>query len=119
MPSGARYIPICCLALLMAVLLAGCITVNIGDAWYSGSGITVQISNAGEPSDAYIQVTVYEIKELHQTEVAVMNTPVALRTGENLVFVPGLLDSGNYKLIVYLIQNNERRAAVIRDIVVP
>jgi len=118
MPSGARYILICCLALLMAVLLAGCISVNIGEARYSDGGVTVLISNTGEPTDAYIQITVYAIKELHQTEVAVFNTSVALQKGENSVVVPGQLEPGNYKLYVYLIQNHERRAAVIRDIVV-
>jgi hypothetical protein len=119
MPFGARYILICCLALLMAVLMAGCISMNIDEAWYSDGGVTVQISNNGEPADAYIQITVYEISELHQTEIAVLNTPVALRKGENRVVVPGRLEPGNYKLYVYLIQNHERRAAVIRDIVVP
>jgi glutathione synthase/RimK-type ligase-like ATP-grasp enzyme len=119
MPSGARYILICCLVLLMAVLLAGCITENIGEAWYSDGGVTVLISNTGEPTDTYIQITVYEIRELHQTEVVVLNAPVALQKGENRVFVPGQLEPGNYKLYVYLIQNHERRAAVIRDIVVP
>ena len=118
MPSGARYILVCCLALFMAVLLAGCISMNIGDAWYTDGGVTVQISNTGEPADAYIQVTVYEIKDLHQTEVAVLDAPVALRKGENRVLVPGLLKPGNYKLYVYLIQNHQRSAAAIRDIVV-
>jgi hypothetical protein len=103
----------------MAVLLAGCISPNIGEAWYSDGRVTVQISNTGEPTDAYIQITVYDIRDLHQTEVAVFNTSAALRNGENLVVVPGQLEAGNYKLYVYLIQNHERRVAVIRDIVVP
>jgi hypothetical protein len=103
----------------MVVLMAGCISMNIGEARYADGGVTIKISNTGEPADAYIQITVYEIIELHQKEIAVLNTPVALQNGENLVVVPARLEPGNYKLYVYLIQNHERRAAVIRDIVVP
>jgi hypothetical protein len=43
---------------------------------------------------------------------------VKLETGDNTVLIPAPLAPGNYKLKMYLIQNDERKTAVIRDIVV-
>jgi hypothetical protein len=44
--------------------------------------------------------------------------PVMLNTGDNNVFIPLSLKPGKYKLNMYLIQDGERKTAVIRDIVV-
>ena len=70
------------------------------------------------PSDGYMQVTVYRIQDLHQQEFTVIEGPVILNEGENTLFFPAQFGSGQYKLYVYLIQNGERKTAVIRDIVV-
>ena len=45
-------------------------------------------------------------------------TSAKLNTGDNTVLIPVVLAPGNYKLKMYLIQNGERKTAVIRDIVV-
>jgi hypothetical protein len=44
--------------------------------------------------------------------------PVRLNNGDNNVFIPLMLKPGTYKLNIYLIQDGERKTAVIRDIVV-
>ena len=36
--------------------------------------------------------------------------------GTNSIVVPANLPAGNYKLYIYLIQDGERKSAVIRDI---
>jgi hypothetical protein len=116
--SGLRPSPVLLLTLCAVVLLAGCIAVSVGETRYTDKGIEVHVSNAGEPSDTYIQVTIYATRDLRQQEVAVLNTTVTLGKGDTIVLVPGTLPPGNYKLYIYLIQNYDRKSAVIRDIVV-
>jgi len=109
----------CELALLVLFLfLCGCISSSIGEVGYSGDNITAGISNPNETSDAFVQVTIYRVTGLSQQEHSVVMTGVKLETGDNSVQIPVSLSPGNYKLKMYLIQNGERKTAVIRDIVV-
>jgi hypothetical protein len=109
----------CELALLVLFLvLCGCISSSIGEVGYSGDNITAGISNPNEPSDAFVQVTIYQVTGLSQQEHSVVMTGVKLETGDNTVQIPVALSPGTYKLKMYLIQNGERKTAVIRDIVV-
>jgi hypothetical protein len=108
----------CCGILVIVLLFSGCMTIDIGDTGYTNESISLTITNAGEPSEGYVQVTVYEIKNNLQEETDVFFAPLALPRGENTAFVPGKLKPGRYKLYIYLIQNGERKAATIRDIVV-
>jgi len=103
---------------ILMVLVAGCTSTGVGDVSYHNGSFWVNITSPSGPADAYVQVTVHRIKDLHQTEVAFFGTPVTLVQGENVISVPGEIAPGNYKIYVYVIQNNERRTAVIRDIVV-
>jgi hypothetical protein len=116
--SGLRFTVALLLVLCMGVFLAGCTAVSIGESRYTGSGIEVHITNQGEPAETYLQVTVYEIRDLRQQEAATLNTTVRLGKGENVALVPGTLPPGSYKLYIYLIQNYDRKSAAIRDIVV-
>jgi hypothetical protein len=106
-------------ALLVLFVFAGaCISVGIGEVSYKDGDLVAVIKNSGEPADAYIQITVYRIQDLHQQEFMVVSSPVRLNNGENAVSIPAQLGPGNYKLYVYCIQDGERKTAVIRDIVV-
>ena len=106
-------------ALLIALVITGCcMSTNIGDVSYADGGFTLLITNAGEPTEAHIQITVYQIQDLHQSELSVLNTSVSLQKGENHVTVPGQIGPGRYKLYVYLVRNGSRQTAVIRDILV-
>jgi hypothetical protein len=100
------------------VFSAACVSTTIGDVAYSGDGITLTLSHDGEPSEGFVQVTVYRIKNNQQEEAEVLYAPLALRRGENTAFIPGSLEYGQYKLYIYLIQDGERKAATIRDLVV-
>lgn len=101
-----------------ALLSAACVSSAIGEIAYSGNGLSLSISHDGRPSEGYVQVTVYRITGNQQEETDVFYAPLALHQGENTAFVPGTLEPGNYKLYIYLIQDNERKTAAIRDIVV-
>jgi hypothetical protein len=108
--------PACCALLMLLLLGAGCTTTTIGDVEYRNGTLAVQVTSTGEPGDAFVQVTVYEIKEFHQRQLAVFTAPVNLRHGENEVLVPGSLPPGKYKLYVYILKPDERQTATIRDI---
>ena len=110
--------PLLPLVCVLLVILSGCTSPAIGDALYRNGGISVNLTSSTDIPGAWMQVTIYQINELHQRELLVVNSPVTLRKGENEVFIPVPLEQGTYKLYVYLIQNGERKTAVIRDIVV-
>ncbi|PKL70419.1 MAG: hypothetical protein CVV30_03415 [Methanomicrobiales archaeon HGW-Methanomicrobiales-1] len=65
-----------------------------------------------------MQVTIYQIRDLHLTEDTVVNAPVTLKKGDNELFLPALLEPGSYKRSIYLVQNGKRKSAIIKDIVV-
>jgi hypothetical protein len=118
MVSGPRSKVPLLFVLCTVIFLTACTAVSIGESRYTGSGIEVHITNSGEPAETYLQVTVYEIRDLRQQEAATLNSTVMLTKGDNIAFVPGTLPPGTYKLYVYLIQNYDRKSAAIRDIVV-
>ena len=103
---------------VLLVLLSGCVSTEIGDARYENNGIRVNVNSISPMPDAFMQVTVDEVKGLQQQESLYVTSPVNLTPGENTVFFPAPLQPGIYKLRIYLIQNGERKTAVIRDIVV-
>ena len=101
-----------------ALLSAACVSPSIGEVAYSGRGLSLSVSQDGGSSDGYVQVTVYRITDNQQKETGVLYAPLALQRGENSAFIPVTLEPGQYKLYIYLIQNGERKAATIRDIMV-
>jgi hypothetical protein len=115
---SARCIPalICLGVLFVTLLFSGCTTISIGTAEYANNTVSLPVTNTGGPSEGYIQVTVYEIKNNQQEETDVLYAPLALKQGQNTALIPGTLEPGQYKLYIYLIQNGERKAATIRDI---
>ena len=118
MSSCKSPVLICCGILVIALLFSGCTTIGFGNAWYTNNTVSLSITNNGEPSEGYIQVTVYEITNNLQEEKGAFFAPLALKQGENTAFIPAPLKPGQYKLYFYLIQNGERKGASIRDIVV-
>jgi hypothetical protein len=103
---------------LCSLFFTACVSTNIGDVTYSGRGLSLSVSHTGQPSEGYIQITVFRIRENLQEETTVLYAPLVLRQGENSVTVPSTLEPGQYKLYIYLIQNGERKTAAIRDIMV-
>jgi|SRR5208337_2685136 len=104
--------------LVLALLCAGCISVNGGDASYRNRSVIVQITNAGEPANVTVQVTAYRIQDLHQQVYAIAEAPATIRDGETDVAVPVDLEPGTYKLYIYVLSDGERKTAVISDITV-
>jgi hypothetical protein len=101
-----------------ALLSAACVSTTFGDVAYSSGEITLTVSHDGEPSEGYIQVTVYRIANNQREETGAFFAPLNLQRGANTALIPAQLEPGQYKLYFYLIQNGERKAATIRDLTV-
>jgi len=106
------------IVLLTAVFCAGCMSTSVVDVGYSGQSIVLDITHAGEPMDAYVQVTVYRLANLTQEQQVILGSPVSLLPGKNSLTIPARLDPGSYKLFVYIFRDGDRKTAVIRDITV-
>jgi len=91
---------------------------GISDLRYDDSGLSVRVSNGGEAREAALQVTVFRMKDLAQEEVTTVIDTVQLARGDHEYTVPLSLPPGSYKIYVYLIVDNDRKASVIRDITV-
>ena len=118
MSARCNQILVCTAIVVLSLLSAGCTTITIGDAVYDNGTVSLTVTNAGGPSEGYVQATVYEIRNGQQEEIDVFYAPLALHQGETVALIPGALKPGQYKLYFYLIQNGERKAAAIRDIAV-
>ena len=116
MASPLRNLVILAGVIAAFIVLSGCTAINAGYTGYSGDNFTISLENAGAPSEAYVQVTAYQLSGLSQEEYLVVSRPVSLVTGPNRIEIPAKLPAGNYKLYTYVIQNGERKTAVIRDI---
>ena len=101
-----------------ALFSAACISTTFGEVTYHNGEITLPISHDSVPSEGYIQVTVYRITNNQQEETGTFFAPINLQQGGNTALIPAPLESGQYKLYFYLIQNDERKAATIRDLTV-
>ena len=108
------------LALLVISLsfCSGCVSTTVGNTWYENQSVRTTISHAGDPADLTVQVTVYKLGNLNQEFSTVLSTPVSLPPGETIVSLPAELPPGSYKLFVYVLGDNDRKTAVIREITV-
>lgn len=113
-PSAIILVP----ALILLLLAAGCVTTEIGPVAYNNGTCTVQVTNSGDTSDLFVQLTVYELRNLRQEEMTVIQVPVTLHPGSNTVAIPIDLPAGSYKMYVYILTGSDRKTAAIRDITV-
>ena len=118
MSAPLQIVPAGFVLLVFFSVACGCVSSSIGDVRFTNGGIATTVSNPGQPTNAFVQVTIYEVNGLSQNEQSFVMHPVKLDTGDNNIFIPLNLKPGKYKLNMYLIQDGERKTAVIRDIVV-
>ncbi|MDD1654781.1 MAG: hypothetical protein LUO91_03630 [Methanomicrobiales archaeon] len=104
--------------LICCCILPGCLSFGIADVRYDGSRLSLRLTNSGEPRDAAIQVSAFRMKDLAQEEVSTDFHTLRLAGGEHEYTVPLALPPGSYKIYVYLIVDNDRKASVIQDITV-
>jgi hypothetical protein len=106
------------LFLLALAISPACLSTSIGGVDYDGQNLHVQVTDTGGPEDAALQVSVYRTGDFRQVEVTRQMFPVVLGQGSTTLTVPLALGEGTYRLYLYIIIDNARRASVIRDITV-
>jgi hypothetical protein len=117
--STGRSVLLLLLLLAFLALSPGCLsTVSIGSVAYDGQNLSVLVTDSGGPEDAAFQVSVYRFQDFRQAEVTRQITPIRLEQGSSTLTIPLPLEEGTYRLYLYLIIDNARRASVIRDITV-
>ena len=116
MTTGRTVLLLLLLSLLS--LSPACLSTSIGGVSYDGQNLSVQVTDAKGPEDAALQVSVYRTDNFRQVEVTRQIFPVSLGQGTTVHSVPLALGEGTYRLNLYIIVENARRAGVIRDITV-
>lgn len=117
--STGRSVILLLLLLAFLALSPGCLsTASIGSVAYDGENLRVQVTNTGGPEDAAFQVSAYRVQDFRQVEVTREILPFMLEQGSSTLTIPLPLEEGTYRLYLYLIIDNARRASVIRDITV-
>ncbi|HZD42454.1 MAG TPA: hypothetical protein VE134_00200 [Methanomicrobiales archaeon] len=114
----SRWSIILLAALCTFGILAGCVESSFGDVSYDGKVFHIAATNGESPVDAVLQVTAFRVGDLNQEKAFENVSVVRFEQGSNTYTVPADLQPGDYKLYVYLTIGNERKASVIRDIVV-
>ena len=64
--------------LVLFSFLCGCVSSSVGDISHTNSGLAATVNNPGQPVDAFVQVTVYQVDGLSQQEYTVVMTGVKL-----------------------------------------
>jgi hypothetical protein len=105
--------------LWLLTLSSGCLSsASIGQVFYDGTSLHVQVTNSGGPGDAALQVNVFRFQDFRQVEVTRRILPVRLGTGTGTYSIPLSLDDGTFRLYLYVITGRDRRAGAIQDITV-
>ena len=118
MPTG-KAVLLLGTALALLALSPGCLSsASIGRVTYDGANLQVQVTNAGGPGDAALQVNVFRFQDFRQVPVASIMVPVSLGTGTGTYSVPVSLGDGSFRLYLYIVTGSDRRAGVIQDLTV-
>ncbi len=104
--------------LCLCGITAGCMTASIGEVAYGPGGLHINATNQDPTTQAVLQVTVFRVENLMQTEILRQAEFIQFESGTHEYTVPVHLDPGDYKLYVYISVNGDSKARVVRDIVV-
>jgi hypothetical protein len=117
MPTGKSVLLLVPFLALLS-LSPGCLSASIGRVTYDGASLHVQVTNSAGAGDAALQVNVFRFQDFRQVEVTRRILPVRLGEGTDTYSIPLALDGGTFRLYLYVITGNDRRASVIQDITV-
>jgi hypothetical protein len=116
MASG-RYIFLGVLLCLCGIT-AGCMTASIGEVAYGQNNLYISATNQDPSAQAVLQVTVFRINNLVQTEIFRQAEFIQFESGTHQYQMPITLNPGTYKIYIYITVNGDSKARVIRDLVV-
>jgi hypothetical protein len=106
------------LLLCLCGITAGCMTASIGEVSYRQNALYITATNQDPTVQAVLQITVYRVDNLVQTEIFRQAEFIQFESGTREYQMPVTLDTGTYKLYIYITVNGDSKARVIRDLVV-
>lgn len=115
--ASRRYIFLGVLLCLCGIT-AGCMTASIGEVSYGQNNLYISATNQDMSTQAVLQVTIFRIENLVQTEIFRQAEFIQFESGTHAYQMPLTLDHGTYKIYVYISVNEDSKARVIRDLVV-
>ncbi len=115
--ASRRYIFLGILLCICGVT-AGCMTASVEEVTYRQNSLYISATNQDPTVQAVLQVTVFRVENLEQTEIFRQAEFIQFESGTHEYRMPVTLDPGTYKLYIYITVNGDSVARVIRDIVV-
>jgi hypothetical protein len=115
--ASRRYISLGILLCLCGVI-AGCMTASVGEVSYRSNSLYISATNQDPSVEAVLQVTVFRIENLVQTEIFRQAEFIQFESGTQEYQMPITLDPGTYKIYIYITVNGDSKARVVRDLVV-
>jgi hypothetical protein len=115
--ASRRYIFLGVLLCLFGIG-AGCLTASIGEVSYGQNALYISATNQDPTARAVLQVTVFQVHNLEQTEIFRNAEFIQFESGTHEYQMPLTLSPGTYKIYIYITVNGDSKARVIRDLVV-
>jgi hypothetical protein len=115
--ASRRYIFLGVLLCLCGIT-AGCMTASIGEVSYGQNNLYISATNQDPSAQAVLQVTVFRVQNLVQTEIFRQAEFIQFESGTHQYQMPIALNPGTYKIYIYITVNGDSKARVIRDLVV-
>jgi hypothetical protein len=104
--------------LCLCGITAGCMTASIGEVSYGQNNLHISATNQDPSVQAVLQVTVFRVENLVQTEILRKAEFIQFESGTHEYRMPVALDPGTYKIYIYITVNGDSKSRVVRDLVV-
>ncbi|MDP2796005.1 MAG: hypothetical protein Q8N94_00660 [Methanoregula sp.] len=112
------HIPSLHLLCVLLVVISGSAAPAIDYARYRNGKISANLPGSRDIPDDRTRVALNQIENISRREYLVVDSPVTIKNGENIISIQAPLEPGSYKLFNNLIRNGESKIAIIRDSVV-
>lgn len=118
-PVRRSVFPVLVILLCIFSCGAGCVSSSIEGPTYDGEQLHVVVDNPGDSCRAVLQVTVFKTQAFDRDLIFKKAEYVDLDHGSNEYLIPLDLTSGTYRVFIHLFVGDDRRAGVIRELIVP
>lgn len=95
-------------AIISAIIAAGCVTTGIEAVVYEDSAFVFQIRDKGIPENLMVLIIINRIDGLHQEEEETIYRPLEYVPGQDRIIIDTPLPEGAYKAHLILFQDGKR-----------
>ncbi|MDO8873257.1 MAG: hypothetical protein Q7V05_11085 [Methanoregula sp.] len=101
------HIPSLHLLCVLLVVISGSAATAIDYTRYRNGKISANLPGSRDIAGDWMQGTLNQIENISLTEYLVVDSPVTLKNGENIISIQAPLEPGSYKLFNNLIRNGD------------